>query len=66
MLQKLRKLGANESGDNAGVTIPRDVLRMEGLMDEDGQLLEQPHFEIDHAEDGRVVLRRVDEPFQDQ
>jgi len=34
---KLRKLGGNSSGDVAGVTIPRDDLRLEELMDDEGE-----------------------------
>ena len=60
-MMKLRKLGENSSGDVAGVTIPRDDLRLEELMDEDGELLDSPHLELRRIDDGEWKLRRLDD-----
>jgi hypothetical protein len=60
-LMKLRKLGENESGENAGIAIPRDELRLAGLMNEEGELLERPHLEFRRVDEGTWELRRLDD-----
>jgi hypothetical protein len=51
-IRKLRRLNRNESGVTAGISLSRDVLRLEGIMTEDGELVERPDFVIDYQGDG--------------
>jgi len=59
-IHKLQKLGENASGDKAGVEIPREYLRLMGVMDQEGQLVEQPQVEIRREEDGGLVVKPID------
>lgn len=59
-IHKLQKLGSNASGDKAGVEIPREYLRLMGVMDQDGQLVEQPQVEIRRKDDGGLVVKPID------
>lgn len=56
-LNKLRKL----SEDSAGVTLPKDDLRIEGLIDEDGDLDGDHLVEIRHEGPGEWRLQLVEE-----
>ncbi|QCS44095.1 hypothetical protein [Natrinema versiforme] len=56
-LNKLRKLDRS----SAGVTLPKDDLRLEGLLDEDGDLEGEHHVHIRHVDDGEWSLTLVDE-----
>lgn len=55
-LNKLRGL------DNCsyGLTIPKDDLRIEGLLDENGNLLEEHLFEVRRTGDGKWSVELVD------
>jgi hypothetical protein len=55
-LQKIRKVG----GDSAGITIPRDDLRLEGLLDEDEELEQGHHVELIRVDDGVWKMKRVE------
>ena len=55
-LNKLRQLDEN----SAGVTMPKDDLRLEGLIDENGQLKEDHHVHIRHVGDGEWTLELVE------
>ena len=59
-IHTLRKLGENSSGAKAGVELPRDDLRVEGLL-VDGELVEQPNVVIDRVDEGEWRIRRTDE-----
>lgn len=48
----LQKLGENETGDKAGVELPRDDLRQLGLMDDEGNLKDQPAIGINLLDTG--------------
>ncbi|MDS0475277.1 hypothetical protein [Natrinema sp. 1APR25-10V2] len=56
-LNKLRKLDQN----SAGVTLPKDDLRLEGLLDEDGEIDGEHHIHIRHVDDGQWSLELVEE-----
>ena len=51
-IQKVRKLGENESGAKLGIEIPRDDARLAGLLDEDGGVEERPNVSIQFDGDG--------------
>ena len=53
-IQKLRKLDT----DTGGVTIPKDDLRREGLL-EDGELVEGERVEVRRVDDGEWKVRRI-------
>ncbi|WP_254762964.1 hypothetical protein [Natrinema marinum] len=55
-LNKLRKLDQN----SAGVTLPKDDLRIEGLLDEDGEIDGEHHIHIRHVDDGQWSLELVE------
>jgi len=59
-IHTLRKLGENSTGEKAGLELPRDDLRAEGLF-EDGELVERPHIVIDRVDDGEWRLKLLDE-----
>ena len=59
-IHKLQKLGENSTGEKAGIELPRDDLRAEGLL-EDGELIDQPNVVVDRVDDGEWRLQRVDE-----
>ncbi|WP_222915054.1 hypothetical protein [Natrinema sp. SYSU A 869] len=56
-LNKLRKLDQN----SAGVTLPKDDLRLEGLLDEAGEIAGEHHVHIRHVDDGKWTLELVEE-----
>ena len=55
-LNKLRKLDKN----SAGVTLPKDDLRVEGLLDEKGEIDGDHHVHIRHVDDGEWRLRLIE------
>ncbi|SEQ03581.1 hypothetical protein [Natrinema salaciae] len=55
-LNKLRQLDQN----SAGVTLPKDDLRLEGLLNEDGEIDGEHHVHIRHIDDGQWRLELVD------
>lgn len=59
---KLRKLGQNANGEKGGVEMPRDHLRVAGLFDEDGDLVDQPQVAIAFDGDGRWTIKLVEGP----
>lgn len=50
-LHKLRKL----DNDSAGLTLPKDDLREAGLLDEDGEVLEDVYLGIRYRDGGWTV-----------
>jgi len=56
-LNKLRQLDR----DSAGITLPKDDIRVEGLRDENGQLEGEHHIHIRHVDDGQWLLELVEE-----
>jgi hypothetical protein len=60
-IRKLRRLGANESGETAGISLSRDELRLEGLMNEDGELVRRPNVIVDYQGDGEWKVELLEE-----
>ncbi|WP_323173814.1 hypothetical protein [Natrialba sp. PRR66] len=56
-LNKLRKLDQN----SLGVTLPKDDLRVEGLLDENGELQDEHQIHIRHVDDGEWKLELIKE-----
>ncbi|MFC4542022.1 hypothetical protein ACFO5R_08795 [Halosolutus amylolyticus] len=56
-LNKLRQLDQN----SAGITLPKDDLRIEGLLDENGKLDGEHHVHIRHVDEGEWTLELVEE-----
>ncbi len=56
-LNKLRKLDQ----DSAGVTLPKDDLRIEGLLDKNSEIDGEHHTHIHHVDDGEWPLELGDE-----
>jgi hypothetical protein len=56
-LNKLRQLDEN----SAGVTLPKDDLRLEGLLDENGEVDGEHHIHVDRIGDGEWTLELVEE-----
>ena len=56
-LNKLRQLDQN----SAGITLPKDDLRLEGLLDEDGSLEGEHHVHIRHVGDGEWTLKLIEQ-----
>lgn len=56
-IHKLRKLGENNSGDKLGVELPRDTVRVEGLLDEDGNAVERPQIAINYEGNGTWTIQ---------
>ncbi|SEQ96830.1 hypothetical protein [Natrinema salaciae] len=56
-LNKLQQLDQN----SAGVTLPKDDLRLEGLLDENGEIDGEHHVHIRHVDDGEWTLELVGE-----
>jgi len=56
-LNRLRKLDQK----SAGVTLPKDNLRLEGLLNEDGEIDGEHHIHIRHVNDGQWTLELVEE-----
>jgi len=55
--RKLRQLDS-ESG---GVTLPKNQLRDEGLLDEDGRVSGHAYVKIEHVDAGEWRIKTVDE-----
>ncbi|WP_323172863.1 hypothetical protein [Natrialba sp. PRR66] len=55
-LNKLRQLDQ----DSAGITLPKDDLRIEGLLDENGFVDGEHHVHIRHVGEGEWQLELVD------
>ncbi len=56
-LNKLRQLDQN----SVGITLPKGDVRVEGLLDEDGQLKDEYHAHIRHVGEGKWMLELVGE-----
>ncbi|TYL38167.1 hypothetical protein CV102_13255 [Natronococcus pandeyae] len=56
-LNKLRKVDKN----SAGVTVPKDDLRIEGLLDENGEIDGDHHVHIRHVDDGEWTLELTED-----
>ena len=57
-LNKLRKLDE----DCAGVTLPKDDLRLDGLLDEDGELIEDEQWlHVDRQDEGEWTIEVVED-----
>ncbi|ELY50610.1 hypothetical protein [Natronorubrum bangense] len=54
-LNKLRQLDQ----DSVGITLPKDDVRLEGLLDEDGRLEGEHHVHIRHVGEGEWALELV-------
>ncbi|ELY90884.1 hypothetical protein [Natrialba taiwanensis] len=54
-LNKLRKLDQN----SLGVTLPKDDLRVEGLLNENGELRDEHHIHIRHVNEGEWKLELI-------
>jgi hypothetical protein len=57
-VNKLRQLDSN----SAGVTIPKDDLRLEGLIDDEGNLDGEHHAHIRREGDREWIITLVDDP----
>ncbi|EMA38617.1 hypothetical protein [Halobiforma nitratireducens] len=55
-LNKLRQLDQH----SLGVTLPKDDLRIKGLLDENGELREDQHVHVRRTGDGEWQLELVD------
>ena len=60
-IQSLRRLGADSSGEKAGIELPRDDLRVEGLLDRDGNLVNQPEVAISRVDSGEWRITILDD-----
>ncbi|WP_252698289.1 hypothetical protein [Natronosalvus vescus] len=60
-LNKLRQLDQN----SAGVTLPKDDLRIEGLLGENGELEGEYHAHICHVDEGKWTVELVDGIFEE-
>jgi len=60
-IRKLRRLGANESGETGGLSLNRDELRLEGIMNEDGELVERPNLVVDYQGNGTWTVQLLKE-----
>jgi len=56
-LNKLRQLDQN----SVGITLPKGDVRVEGLLDENGQLKDEYHAHIRHVGEGKWTLELVSE-----
>ncbi|MCU4741157.1 hypothetical protein [Natronoglomus mannanivorans] len=59
-LNKIRQLDP----DSAGVTLPKDDLRLEGLLNREGKVDGDHHVHIRHVDDGQWTLELVDGIFE--
>ena len=55
-LNKLRQLDQN----SAGITLPKDDLRLEGLLDEQGNVAGENYLHVRHVGDGEWTLELVE------
>jgi len=58
-IRKVRKMGDSEY-PSAGVTLPKDDLREEGIIDESGDLNGEKYAKIERTGDGEFRLTLVD------
>jgi hypothetical protein len=65
-IHKLRRLGSNKTGEKAGIELPRDDLQLEGLLDEDGELVSQPNLAITRVRAGEWRIKRLDRVDTDE
>ncbi|WP_226004104.1 hypothetical protein [Natrinema salinisoli] len=56
-LNKIRQLDR----DSVGITLPKDDMRVEGLLDENGELEGDHHIHIRHVGEGEWTLELVEE-----
>ena len=56
-LNKLRQLDQ----DSVGITMPKDDMRVEGLLDENGEINGDYHIHIRHVDDGQWSLEFAEE-----
>ncbi|NGM69425.1 hypothetical protein G6M89_10460 [Natronolimnobius sp. AArcel1] len=56
-LNKLRQLDQH----SLGVTLPKDDLRLEGLLDENGELRDEHHVHVRHTDTGEWQLELVED-----
>ncbi|WP_226006615.1 hypothetical protein [Natrinema salinisoli] len=56
-LNKIRQLDR----DSVGITLPKDDMRVEGLLNESGQLDGDHHVHIRHVDEGEWTLELVEE-----
>jgi len=59
-IRKLRRLGANKSGETGGLSLNRDELRLEGIMNEDGELVERPNLVVDYHGNGKWTVELLE------
>jgi len=55
-LNKLRQIDR----DSVGITMPKDDMRIEGLLDENGEVDGEYHMHIRHIDDGQWSLELID------
>lgn len=55
-INKLRKI----DGDSVGVTLPKDDARLDGLIDEDGELTGEHHLHVDRDGEGEWTVELVE------
>ncbi|WP_255193012.1 hypothetical protein [Natronobeatus ordinarius] len=60
-LNKLRQLDRN----SAGITLPKDDLRIEGLLNDQGDLEGEHHVHIRHVDEGKWSVELVDGLFDE-
>lgn len=56
-LNKLRQLDS----DSIGVTLPKDDLRLDGLLDDDGTLEDEHQIHVDRQDEGEWQLTLVED-----
>ncbi|ARS91409.1 hypothetical protein [Natrarchaeobaculum aegyptiacum] len=56
-VNKLRRLDRH----TFGVTLPKDDLRSEGLIDENGELVDDQHFYVQRTDDGEWTIKRIEQ-----
>ncbi|MFC7214572.1 hypothetical protein ACFQO4_10855 [Saliphagus sp. GCM10025334] len=61
-LNKLRQLDQN----SAGVTLPKDDLRLEGILDENGEVEGEHHAHIRHVDEGKWTVELVEITFSEK
>jgi len=59
-IHKLRKLGEDSGGAKLGIELPRDDLRLERLIDRDGDVVDRPDVAISRVSEGEWRIERLD------
>ncbi|WP_318570940.1 hypothetical protein [Salinigranum marinum] len=54
-------MGKNSAGDNGGISLPKDTLRLEGLIGGEGELVQQPYLRVEYEGNGGWHVSRIDE-----